>query len=78
MGLIFFSLILNNRLINLKRFLFRLFYLNFPLLKWRPIFLTKKFENYYLSMKLLSLMYIIDEKTGVNFSWVILLVLEKN
>ena len=31
-----------------------------------------------LSIFLLSLKYIIYEKTGVNFSWVILLVVEKN
>ena len=40
----FNSLVLNNRLNNLKRFLFWLFYFNFPLLKWKPIFLANMID----------------------------------
>ena len=46
-----FSLVLNNRLNNLKRFLFRLYYWNFPILKQKPIFWTNKIENCSFSMK---------------------------
>ena len=41
-----FSVVPNNKLNNPKRFLFRLSYFNFPLLKWKLVFLANEIGNY--------------------------------